>query len=75
MTTVKIATEVEIDLDDIDDDDIRQEAEDRGMLEFDKSRAYDDMLEEMFYAFKLGNNARAMELAKKIAMDHTGKIL
>jgi hypothetical protein len=29
----------------------------------------------MFYAFKLGRNDRAMELAKKIAQDHVGGIL
>lgn len=75
MTKVTMTVDVEIDLDDIDDDDLRQEAEDRGMLDFDESRGYDEMIEEMFYAFKLGKEDRAIELAKKIAMDHTGKIL
>jgi len=62
---------VEVDLGDFDDDDIEQEAEERGLLNCEN----DDEIFEMFYAFKLGKTDRAIELAKKIAQDHTGKIL
>lgn len=68
--TTKYVT-VSVDLDDFDDEDIKQEAKDRGLLNGED----DDEITEMFYAFKLGKDSRAIELAKKIAMDHTGKIL
>ena len=64
--------DVDIDLEDIDTDDLIDELRLRkvGVPEGN----VDDVL-EMFYAFKLGKNERAMELAKKIACDNTGRIL
>lgn len=64
--------EVGIDMEDIDTDDLVEELKSRnvGVPEGDV-----DDVTEMFYAFKLGRDDRAMELAKKIAQDHTGRIL
>lgn len=73
MTVRTINMDVEVDLSDFDDDDIEQEAIDRGFI---LSEVVDDSdIVEMFYAFKLGRDDKALELAKKIAMDHTGNIL
>ena len=72
--TVSVNTwvDVDVDLEDIETDDLVEELEFRnvGIPEGN----IEDVL-EMFYAFKLGRNDRAMELAKKIAQDHTGRIL
>ena len=64
--------EVDVDLEDIDTEDLIEELKRRnvGAPEGD----IDDVV-EMFYAFKLGREDRAMELAKKIAQDHVGGIL
>ena len=70
--TISISTWVDIDLDEIETSDLLEELKDRkiGMPE----EIFEDVT-EMFYAFKLGHTDRAMELAKKIACDHTGRIL
>ena len=65
-------TSAEIDLGDIDIDDLRNELRSRGGSVDEDS--IEDVV-EMFYAFKLGQLDRAMELAKKIACNHTGRIL
>lgn len=64
--------DVDIDLEDIDTDDLIEELQRRnaGVPEGNV-----EDVTEMFYAFKLGRTERAMELAKKIAQDHTGRIL
>jgi hypothetical protein len=64
--------DIDIDLSEIDEDDLVKELKLRnvGIPEGD----IEDVT-EMFYAFKLGKTERAMELAKKIAQDHTGRIL
>lgn len=64
--------DIDIDLEEIDTDDLVEELQRRntGVPEGNV-----EDVTEMFYAFKLGNTARAMELAKKIACDHTGRIL
>jgi hypothetical protein len=64
--------DIDVDLEDIDTDDLIEELKSRnvGVPEGDP-----DDVTEMFYAFKLGNTNRAMELAKKIACDNTGRIL
>lgn len=71
MTLRTITVDVDVDLDEFSDEDIRAEAKDRGLLDYD---ACEDII-EMFYAFKLGKEQRAIELARKIAQDATGKIL
>lgn len=70
--SVNAWVDIDVDLEDIDTDDLRDEllARNVGVPE----GSVDDVI-EMFYAFKLGKNDRAMELAKKIAQDHTGRIL
>lgn len=62
----------DVDLGDIDTEDLLDElrSRNRGIAE----DSTDDVV-EMFYAFKLDQTGRAMELAKKIAQDHTGRIL
>jgi len=64
--------DIDVDLEDIDTDDLREELLARN-VDLPDGDANDVL--EMFYAFKLGRNDRAMELAKKIAQDHTGRIL
>lgn len=63
---------VDIDMEDIDTDVLMDELRERkcGVPE----GSIDDVV-EMFYAFKLGRNDRAMELARKVASDHMGMIL
>jgi hypothetical protein len=70
--TVSISTWVDVDLDEIDTDDLVEELKSRnsGVPEGNI-----EDVREMFYAFKLGKTERAMELAKKIACDHMGRIL
>jgi hypothetical protein len=72
MTRHWITTDVEVDLGDFDDDDIAEEYETRGLGGESSVR---DLIEEMFYAFKLGKQDRAVELAREIAQNATGKIL
>ena len=71
MPTVQVWVDVE--LDEFDSEDLRDELERRG-----KSFDHDDTkteIEEMYYAFKLGKTDRALELARKICQDVTGKFL
>jgi len=74
MRTVNVHTyiDIDVDLENIDTDDLIEELKNRSYGPIDGSS--EDVL-EMFYAFKLGNTNRAMELAKKIACDYTGRIL
>ena len=69
MTTVSI--NVEVDLSDFTDGDLIEEMQERGILPSDLQ----EQMTEMFYAFKLGKNDRAMEIAKSIAQEHQGMIL
>ena len=64
--------DIDVDLDDIDTDDLVAELKSRNVA---TPEGDPEDVTEMFYAFKLGKNDRAMELAKKIACDHTGRIL
>jgi hypothetical protein len=72
MTVYVGEVDVDVDLEDIDTDDLVEELKRRniGAPEGD----INDVV-EMFYAFKLGRNDRAIELARKIAQDHVGGIL
>ena len=67
--------EVDVDLDEIDDDDLIEELKSRSLGDRVNLADTDEDIAEMFYAFKLGQDERAIELAKKIAQDHTGRIL
>lgn len=64
--------DIEVDLDEIETDDLVEELKSRNVAATESDL---EDVTEMFYAFKLGNTDRAMELAKKIACDHTGRIL
>jgi hypothetical protein len=70
--SVNAWVDLDVDLEEIDTDDLIEELRSRnvGVPEGDVENVL-----EMFYAFKLGRNDLAMELAKKIAQDHTGRIL
>ncbi len=72
--TVSVNTwvEIDVDLENVETDDLVEELQSRNVAIPDGNL---EDVTEMFYAFKLGNTARAMELAKKIACDHTGRIL
>lgn len=82
--TTRTINGVEIDLDDIADDDIHEEFVSRG-LEYDcqceecedcsDSTDYESQIREMFEAFKLGRNDKAMEIARQMAQELTGGIL
>jgi hypothetical protein len=64
--------DIDVDLEDIDTDDLIEELKQRNVGVPDGN--VEDVT-EMFYAFKLGRNDKAIELAKKIAQDHVGRIL
>lgn len=70
--SVNAWVDVDVDLEDIDTDDLVEELQVRKVGIPDGN--VEDVV-EMFYAFKLGKTERAIELAKKIACDHVGRIL
>lgn len=71
MTTKTFTAEVEVSLSEFDDDDIEAEARSRGI----GSGGVGEQLDELFYALYFGKTERAMELAREIAQNHTGRIL
>lgn len=71
---VRTYIDVDVDLEDIDTDDLLKEIEERDLTPPGAEVSFFDA-QEMFYAFKLGKEDRAMELAKKIAQDCAGRIL
>jgi hypothetical protein len=66
---------VDVDLDEIGNDDLISELRSRNLGGEVDLNSFEEDITEMFYAFKLGQLDRAMELAKKIACNHTGRIL
>lgn len=71
LRTVTVETDVDIYADDIDDELLLELAQERGLIGGEDKND----ITEMFYAFKLGKTDRAIELARQIAQDHTGRIL
>ena len=71
MKTVTVTVDVDVEMSDIDTEDLLEELALRGNDYVDTG----ELLTEMFYAFKLGKTDHALELAKKIAQEHTGMIL
>lgn len=69
--TVEVDVDVEVEMSEFDTEDLLEELALRGNDWVDTG----DLMMEMFYAFKLGKNDHALELAKKIAQEHTGMIL
>lgn len=74
ITSARVEVDVDIYDDDISDEDLRDMCIQRGILN-DGIDGANEEIREMFYAFKLGREDRAMEIAKKIAQDLTGGIL
>lgn len=79
MKKVPISTNVEVDflfdLGEVDEDDLIAELKSRGK---DWPPSADDLqleIEEMYYAFKFNNADRAIELARLIAQEFTGRII
>lgn len=72
--TVSVNTwvDVDVDLEDIDTHDLVDELNHRNV---GVPEGNIEDVTEMFYAFRLNRIDRAIELAKKIACDHTGMIL
>ena len=69
--TVNVDVDVDVEMSEIDTEDLLEELALRGHDYVDTG----ELMAEMFYAFKLGKNDHALELAKKIAQEHTGMIL
>lgn len=67
-----VTVDVDIYDDDLDDDDLIEICESRGLM---PTIDTEDDVREMFYAFKFGHTDRAMILARKIAEESTGMIL
>lgn len=67
-----VSVDVDIYSDDLDDDDLIEMCESRGLI---PTIDTEDSIREMFYAFKFGNTDRAMILARQIAEEATGMIL
>lgn len=72
LRTVAVEVDVDIYDNDLDDEDLRDICEERGIF---PDLDFEDEIREMFYAFKFGNTDRAMILARKIAEEATGMIL
>lgn len=72
--TVSVNTwiDIDIDLEDVDTEDLVGELKHRNV---GVPEGNIEDVTEMFYAFRLNRLDRAIELAKKIACDHTGMIL
>jgi hypothetical protein len=71
--TIYTDVEVDIDLEDFSDDEILAEAEKRN-LDFDRVDLEEDIT-AMFEAFYIGKTEQAIELARKVAQDVTGRLL
>jgi hypothetical protein len=69
---VSVNAWVDVELNEIETDDLIDELKSRN-AGLPAGNVED--VTEMFYAFKLGQTDRAIELAKKIACDFTGRIL
>lgn len=66
-----ITVEVEVDIDEFDDDDIRREFIKRKLSDLEITVEID----EIFYALKLGKNDIVMELVRKFVCNATGRVL
>lgn len=73
-TTVEVEVDVDISTEDLPNEDLIELCKERGIMAGAAEENQNDIT-EMFYAFRLGRNERAVELARKIAQDYTGRIL
>lgn len=75
--------DVEVDLDDFDTDELIAELESRGrtvssddnLNDLGSISNCDDLVRELWQAFYVGNDARAMELARRLAEAATGRLV
>lgn len=63
--------DVDVDLSLFDTDDLQNELRGRGVESLDMEQ----MMQDMFDAFKTQDDEKAMSLAKQIAAEYTGRIL
>lgn len=69
-----VTVDVDVDLDEFETDDLVEELKLRGqgIDEFPEIRP---QLDELYYAFKFGREEIALQLARKLVCDATGRIL
>jgi hypothetical protein len=67
-----VTVDVDVDLDDFSDDDIAEEYESRGL---GAGGDLSELLNELFYAFYFGKDDRAMQIARRLAQDATGRVI
>ena len=70
LKTVTVEVEVDIHTDDIDPDDLKEIA-----LKANGKQDVGELIDEMFVAFKLSRDDQAMAIARRLAEQHTGRIL
>jgi hypothetical protein len=73
VTTRTISVDVDVDLSSFSDDEISEEFFSRSLSDSESVDQAD--IVAMHEAFYLGRTDRAVELARKIAQDHTGRLL
>lgn len=69
---VTVNVDVDVDIADLDESDIEDIAEAKGLS---LGSATKEQITEMFWAFRMGRDEKAIEIAKLIAQDTTGMIL
>ena len=74
-TTVTVDVDVDITTDDLSDEDLLDLVEERGLTGAAVAEEIKEAIEEMFFAFRLGREDRALELARKVAELHTGRLI
>lgn len=73
LTSTTVEVDVDVYTDDLSDETLLEILEERGL----KSVLVDDdgLVIQMYEAFQLGKTERAMQLARQIACEYTGRIL
>ena len=74
-TYVNVEVRVSDVLDELDDDDLIDELKQRKALPEAPPADLSEDVEELFYALKYGTDEKALEVARRIAQEHTGRIL
>lgn len=74
MSYVTVEVRADDVLEQLDDDELIEELEGRGIKLGPKLDLNEDM-EELFYALKYASEGQALEVARRIAQEHTGRIL
>ena len=71
---ITVTVDVDVDLSDIDTEDLQDELDSR-MGDGSSDSSLRESIAEMFEAFKLGNDAKAVTIARELAQQTTGRIL